>query len=79
MEVVAEAGAQQPWDQFKEEVEIMEEQPKWREAADEGSAADGEGSGAAAEQATSMASSGSMTRPLCANREDLPDKWTDAE
>ncbi|XBI06119.1 hypothetical protein VPH35_134172 [Triticum aestivum] len=26
MEVVAEAGAQQPWDQFKEEVEIMEEQ-----------------------------------------------------
>ncbi|KAF7046403.1 hypothetical protein CFC21_055432 [Triticum aestivum] len=26
MEVVAEAGAQQPWDQFKEEVEIMEEE-----------------------------------------------------
>ncbi|KAM3196590.1 hypothetical protein ACQJBY_072341 [Aegilops geniculata] len=26
MEVVAEAGAQPPWDQFKEEVEIMEEQ-----------------------------------------------------
>ncbi|VAH83109.1 hypothetical protein VPH35_054537 [Triticum aestivum] len=26
-----------------------------------------------------MASSGSMTRPLCANHEDMPDKWTDAE
>ncbi|VAI68749.1 unnamed protein product [Triticum turgidum subsp. durum] len=26
MEVVAEAGAHQPWDQFKEEVEIMEEE-----------------------------------------------------
>ncbi|XBI11915.1 hypothetical protein VPH35_138871 [Triticum aestivum] len=26
-----------------------------------------------------MASSGSMTRPPCANREDMPDKWTDAE
>ncbi|KAF7075615.1 hypothetical protein CFC21_080375 [Triticum aestivum] len=26
-----------------------------------------------------MASSGSMTRPPCANREDTPDKWTDAE
>jgi hypothetical protein len=26
-----------------------------------------------------MASSGSMTRPPCANREDMPDKWTDAK
>ncbi|XBJ09103.1 hypothetical protein VPH35_014243 [Triticum aestivum] len=26
-----------------------------------------------------MASSGSVTRPPCANREDMPDKWTDAE
>ena len=33
MEVVAEAGAQQPWDQFKEEVEIMEEQPKEQKGA----------------------------------------------
>ena len=26
-----------------------------------------------------MASSGSVTRPLCANCEDMPDKWTYAE
>ncbi|KAF7075717.1 hypothetical protein CFC21_080472 [Triticum aestivum] len=26
-----------------------------------------------------MASSGSMTRAPCANREDMPNKWTDAE
>ena len=26
-----------------------------------------------------MASSGSVMRPPCANREDMPDKWTDAE
>ena len=26
-----------------------------------------------------MASSSSVTRPPCSNREDMPDKWTDAE
>ena len=26
-----------------------------------------------------MASSGSMMRPPCGNREDMPDKWTDTE